>query len=115
MPSSWQNNWYPGAAKLSVAAVKNTPEVQWRAGDGKSPILAIQAENDRIAPPEFTSRLLNTQFPDRVSVVTIANAGHALLPEQPDAVSQAVLAFLENPRTFLKSINQVGVEGSPDP
>lgn len=34
------------------------------------------------------------RFPDRVTLVEIADAGHALLPEQPDAIARAVLAWL---------------------
>ena len=32
--------------------------------------------------------------PDRVQLVEIDGAGHALLPERPEAISAAVLAFL---------------------
>lgn len=38
--------------------------------------------------------ILLEEFADRVDVVTIANAGHAMLPEQPDQVAEAVLGFL---------------------
>ncbi len=34
-------------------------------------------------------------FPDRVKVVVIENAGHALLPEQPETIARAVLEFLK--------------------
>ena len=32
---------------------------------------------------------------DRASLVMVPDAGHALLPEQPDAVAEAVLSWLE--------------------
>lgn len=94
IPVSWRGGWFPQAAKLCIAAVKNTPEAEWRAGDGKSPILVLQAADDRIAPPEHTSLLLKQQFPNRVTVVNIDHAGHALLPEQPDAIFSAIQDFL---------------------
>jgi pimeloyl-ACP methyl ester carboxylesterase len=51
-------------------------------------------------PPESRSRYLD-DLGERVSIVRIPNAGHALLPEQPDAVAQALLRFVERifPRT----------------
>lgn len=96
VPPQWLEGWYSGAAHLCIAAVQNTPESEWRGGDGKSPMLVIQAENDRIAPPELTSLLLKKQFPNRVTIVNIEGAGHALLPEQPEAIKEAVIAFLQD-------------------
>jgi len=37
---------------------------------------------------------LKQEFGDRVTLVEIDNAGHAMLPEQPDAVARAVLGYL---------------------
>ena len=45
-------------------------------------------------PPESASRYRD-EMGTRVSIVRIANAGHALLPEQPAAVANALLAFLK--------------------
>ena len=39
-------------------------------------------------------RLLAEAHPTRVSLVEIAAAGHAILPEQPEFVARQVLAFL---------------------
>jgi len=64
------------------------PSIGARAG-------TVQPEKDRIAPKADTADILQARFPDRVSLVIIPNAGHALLPEQPAAVRDAVLTFLD--------------------
>ena len=37
---------------------------------------------------------LKARLPDRVTVVEIANAGHALLPEQPERVRDTILGHI---------------------
>jgi pimeloyl-ACP methyl ester carboxylesterase len=37
---------------------------------------------------------MREEFGERVSVVVIPNASHALLPEQPDAVVDAILGWI---------------------
>jgi len=39
--------------------------------------------------------MLLARYPDQVEVVVIENAGHALLPEQPEAVADAVIEYLD--------------------
>ena len=38
---------------------------------------------------------LRSRFPDWVQVLSVPEAGHALLPEQPDLVLEAVLSLAE--------------------
>ena len=57
------------------------------------PILDVQGRDDAIAP-NTGSALLREELGDRVTTVVISNAGHALLPEQPVAVADAMLAFI---------------------
>ena len=63
----------------------------WTAGS--APVLLIQGLEDAIAPPE-NARLLQQEIGDRVKVVELADAGHALLPERPAAIADAILDFL---------------------
>jgi len=65
----------------------------WEAAGGV-PMLVVQPTKDRIAPKEETADVLKARFPDQVEVVVVENAGHALLPEQPEAIAEAILAFL---------------------
>ncbi len=46
-----------------------------------------------MAVPENAVGLCD-ELGDRASLVTVPDAGHALLPEQPDAVAGAVLEWL---------------------
>ena len=94
VPGSWKRGWYKQAAELQIAAVRATPVAKWRAAGGRAPILVLQAAQDRIAPAELTSARLKADFPKRVTVVPIANAGHALLPEQPAIIAREVRRFL---------------------
>ncbi|MDQ6697695.1 MAG: alpha/beta hydrolase [Actinomycetota bacterium] len=91
VPSSWRTGWYPAAAALQSAAVRRTPTEDWWSA-GQAPMLVVQGLQDRVAPPE-NGRTLRDQRPS-TTLVEIDGAGHALLPERPDAVAEAVLGFL---------------------
>lgn len=60
---------------------------------GDKDVLVVQPEDDVMAVPENAVRLCD-ELGDRASLVTVPDAGHALLPEQPDAVAGAVLEWL---------------------
>jgi pimeloyl-ACP methyl ester carboxylesterase len=60
-----------------------------------APVLIIEAAGERVLPAWMRGRLLK-RFPDAARV-TIAEAGHLLMEEQPEAVSEALLAFLKAP------------------
>ena len=79
------------AAVALLSATAATPVDVWFAG-GKARILDLQAENDTVAPRRFAG-VLKTALGDRVTVVVIPNAGHALAPEQPRAMSKAIAEF----------------------
>jgi pimeloyl-ACP methyl ester carboxylesterase len=59
------------------------------------PLLDLQAEQDAFRP-RATANDLREEFGDRVTVVTIADAGHALVPEQPQAVAAALVEWMRN-------------------
>ncbi len=93
--SVWFDGWYGVVAAVQAAATAAQPvEYWWRAG-GKE-VLVVQPEYDVMAVPENAVRLC-AELGDRASMATIADAGHALLPEQPAAVADAVLAWLDRP------------------
>jgi hypothetical protein len=54
-----------------------------------------QGLDDRVAVPENGRRLI-AEIGDRGRLVELADAGHALLFEQPDVVANVVLAFLRD-------------------
>ena len=92
-PAYWRRGWHGRTAQLQGRATANTPDQNWLSA-GAGPMLVVQAAEDRIAPKEDTADLLLDEFPDRVQVALVEGAGHALLPEQPERISEAVLAFL---------------------
>jgi pimeloyl-ACP methyl ester carboxylesterase len=71
--------------------LRATPVDDWFAC-GTARILDLQAENDAVAPRKFAG-VLKAALGDRVTVVVIPNAGHALVPEQPEAMANAIAAF----------------------
>ena len=93
IPKHWQRGWHTKTAVLQGKSKTETPDTDWLAG-GPGPMLVVQADTDRIAPKQDTADILLARHPERVTVKMISNAGHALLPEQPEAVSNAVLEFL---------------------
>jgi len=93
VPDHWRRGWHPATARAQGAAVRATPVETWWSGGGR-PMLVIQGEADRIAPRADSADILAAEFPDRVTMVLIERAGHALLPERPGAIAAAVAAFL---------------------
>ena len=59
-------------------------------------MLVVQPADDVVAVPENATRLVE-QLGARASLVTIPDAGHALLPEQPEAIADAMLEWLDRP------------------
>jgi pimeloyl-ACP methyl ester carboxylesterase len=92
-PSVWRGGWYPDVAAGQTAAGAATPSGEWLDG-GHAPILIVQAANDRVAAPA-NAEALKQAHPDRVTVVTIPNAGHAMLPEQPKLIADIVIGYLK--------------------
>jgi pimeloyl-ACP methyl ester carboxylesterase len=92
-PTIWRDGWSAGAGIPQAHANQDTPFEKWWAG-GTAPMYVVQAAQDTIAPAAASSEPLKKSFPERVKIITIDNAGHAMLPEQPKAVGDAVLEFL---------------------
>jgi pimeloyl-ACP methyl ester carboxylesterase len=80
------------AGDLTETVSQATPVADWWAG-GTAPLLVVQGLDDRRAPPG-NGWALRDQVGDRVRVVDIPQAGHFLVLEQPQAVAEAVIAFL---------------------
>lgn len=91
-PALWESGWFRDVATYQTEANAATPASEWLAG-GRAKILVLQGAEDTVAPPE-NSEYLRKEYGDRTQVVEIPKAGHALLPEQPEAIAKAVLDFL---------------------
>ncbi|MYB10927.1 MAG: alpha/beta hydrolase [Acidimicrobiia bacterium] len=91
--SVWADGWYANLARAQEQATVSTPVGDWWAG-GTAPMLAVQPADDQLAVPANADALVEA-VGDRAQVVVIPNAGHALLPEQPDAVAETVIGWLD--------------------
>uniref|UniRef100_A0A7C2JZR7 Alpha/beta hydrolase n=1 Tax=Schlesneria paludicola TaxID=360056 RepID=A0A7C2JZR7_9PLAN len=78
-------------------AVIRTDSREWWAG-GRSPMLVLQGQEDRAAPAAYAVDL-QREFPDRVELHLIPEAGHALLFDQPEVVTEHVIRFLNSQRS----------------
>ena len=94
VPRKWEGGWYFEVARAQRASDARTPLREWWAG-GSAPMLVVQGTEDAVAVPENAKRLA-AEFPDRVMVVEIPKAGHALLPEQPERFENAILSYLRH-------------------
>lgn len=91
----WMRGWYPRAGLAEMEAAKRTPYEEW--GDaGSAPILVLQPAEDTAAANG--GRLLEEAHPQRVHLVEVEGAGHAILPERPEFVSLEILRFLAEHR-----------------
>lgn len=90
----WLDGWNVEAGLRQSASNGASPSDVYWAGGGVVDMCVLQAADDVIAPAEDSSQLLLEEFPDRVEVITITDAGHAMLPEQPEQVAAAVLGCL---------------------
>ena len=93
-PDAWLTGVWPKSMKANRIARQSTPIEDWWSG-GEAPTLVIQGKEDRCALPE-NGYLLKREYGDRITVIDIDNAAHALLPEQPQAIAQAVIHYLKD-------------------
>jgi len=79
------------AVRRQFAALRTPLDDIWKAGS--VPMLWIHGQEDTLVPVE-DALALSDRFPEQLKLVVIPRAGHALLPEQPGLVQDALLAFL---------------------
>lgn len=91
-PEVWRDGWYPAVATAQGAALRASPAEEWTHAGG-TPMLIVQAADDVIAPPA-NAEALRAVAPDSVDIAVLPRAGHAMLPEQPAAIAEIVLARL---------------------
>ncbi|WP_256988402.1 alpha/beta fold hydrolase [Bordetella genomosp. 9] len=86
--SVWLTGWYPRVNESERLAGKATRQSDWWSG-GSAPMLDLQAGDDPFKPAA-TRTEVKDEFGDRVTMVVIPGAGHALVPESPAAVVDAI-------------------------
>lgn len=88
-PSVWLDGWFPAAHEAQGRAREMTPVDDYFSAGDSVPILDLQAEHDAVVIPGVMKPYLG----DRVTVQVIRGAGHAMAPEQPQAMSDAIADF----------------------
>ncbi|MFN5841031.1 MAG: alpha/beta fold hydrolase, partial [Acidimicrobiaceae bacterium] len=91
-PTVWRDGWMPTVMRYQRAAVQRTPRDEWWSANVDR-VLVVQGLQDAIAPVE-NGRRYKAESAPHARLVEVNNAGHALLPEQPEAIAEAVLTFL---------------------
>ncbi|OZI60663.1 alpha/beta fold hydrolase [Bordetella genomosp. 11] len=88
-PRVWLDGWYTEAHDAQSHARRVTPIDEYFSAGDRVPILDLQAEYDAVVVPNVMKPYLG----ERVTVQTIRGAGHAMAPEQPQAMADAIAAF----------------------
>lgn len=88
-PRAWLDGWSAEAHEAQSHARRVTPIDDYFSAGATVPILDLRAEHDAVVIPHVMKPCLG----DRVTEQVIADAGHALAPEQPRAMANAIAAF----------------------
>ncbi len=91
-PGVWLGGWHPSLREVyRKAATVPAKETWWDVTN--APILDLQGSDDPWRP-KSTANELKDLLGDKVTVQTVPNASHALIPEQPAAVASAIVAWI---------------------
>ncbi len=90
-PRGWLKGWHPDVLAAQRIAGDRTARDEDFAG-GRAPILYLQPSHDPLAHVE-DAQAYKAQLGERVTIAVIGHASHAVIAEQPDAVSDALLAY----------------------
>ncbi len=99
-PDYWRSGWYPLAALAQAYATANTPAEQWRAA-GQAAITVIEPQDDAAA--SGAGERLQRQFPQRVRLLPLEGAGHAMLPERAARIREMIADALMDRVAFNES------------
>ena len=89
----WLSGWYPDTLRMEHEAAQAT-DLKAVSKCGSVPILQLVAEYDPFNPPSSWGELKD-QIGLRVTQAVIGDASHALFPEQPAKVAEAVLPWAQ--------------------
>jgi pimeloyl-ACP methyl ester carboxylesterase len=89
--SSWLHGWHPAVlAAQRIAGDRTSREADYAAG--RAPILYLQPDHDPLAHADDALEFKRA-LGERVTIVKIANASHAAITEQPDAIADALIEY----------------------
>lgn len=90
--SSWLEGWHPELREAYRRAGAHPPKDDWWPVS-HSPILDLQGADDPWRPLATRDELKNV-LGDKVTVGVVPNASHAMIPEQPAAVADAIVDWV---------------------
>ncbi|MBY0270087.1 MAG: alpha/beta hydrolase [Burkholderiales bacterium] len=90
----WLDGWNDEVMHAERDATEATPKEQWWTA-GKAPVLDVLSLKDPLSPPDSIYTYRDQWGAGRVTIAKIDNAAHALLPEQPAAVAEAIINYMK--------------------
>jgi pimeloyl-ACP methyl ester carboxylesterase len=90
--SVWLDGWWNTGDMRTV--FDTSVPAEW-ATAGEADVLIVQPLQDRLCPVEI-GRDLTLRLGARGRYVEVPRCGHAMLPEQPEEIARAVIAFLDD-------------------
>jgi pimeloyl-ACP methyl ester carboxylesterase len=91
--SVWLKGWHPEVDEAQFAAGRATRQSEWWPG-GVVPLLDLQAALDPFKPRAMMNEI-KEEFGERACDIDHhPGASHALIPEQPAAVIEAIVAWI---------------------
>lgn len=93
-PRGWLHGWHPATQRMQIDCreKQGVQQSDWW-GAGQAPLLELIPALDPFKPAEKRDELVQ-EMGARVQKVLIAEASHALFPEQPQAVAEAVMRWM---------------------
>jgi pimeloyl-ACP methyl ester carboxylesterase len=88
----WLEGWHPPVVVAQRAARAATRDRDWLRAAERTPLLYLGAAQDAVSPPPTPERLRAAVGPN-ATLRVIDRAGHALMPEQPAAVADALVSW----------------------
>jgi pimeloyl-ACP methyl ester carboxylesterase len=94
VPYYWITGWYRDTGWMQQAMDRehSSSSADWVSG-GSAPMLILNAKYDVAAPVE-NAKYMKKTYPDRVTMVVVPDAGHAMLAEQPAFIIDHVISYL---------------------
>jgi pimeloyl-ACP methyl ester carboxylesterase len=90
-PRLWLDGWNKAAHNAQAHARMYTPVEEYFSAGETVPILDLQAEHDAVV----VKGVMKSYLGERVEVQVIKGAGHAMAPEQPEAMASAIINFVK--------------------
>jgi len=94
VPYYWITGWYrdTGWMQAGMDVDHSSTSADWVSG-GNAPMLILSGEYDVAAPLENATYMKKT-YPDRVTLIKVPDAGHAMLAEQPEFIAEHMISYL---------------------